>query len=124
MKLRSPTDEPMHIGLTTGHTLVIPADDEGVEVPLIFRREALSRGAVVPGEVIDPEKAEKSGFDRTETIRGALNDMLDGGNEDDFTGDGKPNLRKLSARLGFQASREEVDKVWVEVSGGAGSGQG
>lgn len=120
MKLRSPSNEPMHIGLTSGHTLVIPADDEGIEVPLVFRREALSRGAVVPGEIIDPEKNEKAGFDRAETIRGVLNDMLDGGNEEDFTADGKPNLRKLNARLGFQASREEADKAWAEVSGAQG----
>lgn len=43
MKFRSPGDEPMHISLTSGHTLVIPA--EGVEVPDMFRREAIARGA-------------------------------------------------------------------------------
>ena len=118
MKLRSPSNEPLHIALTSGHTLVIPAADEGVEVPLMFRREALSRGAVVPGEQIDQDATGGSGFDRAEAIRGALNDMLDGGKEDDFTADGKPNLRKLNARLGFQAARDEVDKVWAEVSQG------
>jgi len=122
MKLRSPTDEPLHIGLTSGHTLVIPGDAEGVDVPLIFRREALSRGAVPPGEAIDPATpAGTPGLDRAEVIRDALNDMLDGGSEDDFTADGKPNLRKLNSRLGFQASREEADKIWAEVSAG---GQG
>ncbi|MGB3881999.1 MAG: hypothetical protein WA955_15625 [Diaphorobacter nitroreducens] len=118
MKLRSPSNEPLHIGLTSGHTLVIPANDEGVEVPLVFRREALSRGAVVPGEQIDPSATGNPGFVREEAIRGALNDMLDGGKEDDFTADGKPNLRKLNTRLGFQVSREEVDKIWDEVSVG------
>lgn len=118
MKLRSPSNEPLHIGLTSGHTLVIPATDEGVDVPLMFRREALSRGAVVPGEQIDQDATGNPGFDRAEAIRGALNDMLDGGKEDDFTADGKPNLRKLTARLGFQAARDEVDKVWAEVSQG------
>lgn len=118
MKLRSPNNEPLHIALTSGHTLVIPGSDEGVEVPLMFRREALSLGAVVPGEQIDHDSAAKPVFDRADAIRGALNDMLDGGKEDDFTADGKPNLRKLNARLGFQAAREEADKIWAEVSGG------
>ena len=120
MRLRSPSNQDLHIGLTSGHTLVIPATDEGVDVPVHFRREALARGAVPPGEVIDPEKPKATGFDRAEAIRGVLNDMLDGGSEDDFTAAGKPDLRKLNARLGFQASREEVDKIWAEVSG-AGS---
>lgn len=116
MKLRSPTGQPLSIGLTSGHTLVIPADDAGVDVPPMFRREALSRGAVVPGEVIDAGVTGQSGFDRAEVIRGALNDMLDGSQDGDFTKDGKPDLRKLHARLGFQASREEVDAIWAEVS--------
>lgn len=116
MKLRSPTDEPLHIGLTSGHTLVIAADDEGTEVPLMFRREALSRGAVPPGEQIDPDPVQNTAINRTELIRAALDGMLDGGAEDDFTADGKPNLRKLGARVGFTVSREEVDAIWAEVS--------
>lgn len=106
----------MHIGLTSGHTLVIAADDEGTVVPKVFLREALARGAVPPGEQIDPEPDTGVGFDRTEVIRGALEDMLDGGAEDDFTNDGKPNLRKLAARVGFAVAREEVDAIWAELS--------
>lgn len=106
----------MHVALTSGHTLVIAADDEGTEVPLIFRREALSRGAVPPGEQIDPDPVQAITVNRTGVIRAALDDMLDGGAEDDFTADGKPNLRKLGTRVGFTVSREEVDAIWAEVS--------
>ena len=113
----------MHIGLTSGHTLVIAADDEGTDVSKMFLREALARGAVPPGEQIDPDPAADTGFDRADVIRNALDDMLDGGAEDDFTADGRPNLRKLSARVGFQVARDEADKIWAEVSKAAESNQ-
>lgn len=114
MKFRSPTDEPMHVALTTGHTCVI--SPEGNEIDEMFHREAISRGAV-PGSITTEEApVNNTGFDRKAVISAAMNDMLDGGNEDDFTNDGKPDLRKLKARVGFNVAREEADAVWAEVS--------
>lgn len=113
MILRSPNDTDLHVALTSGHTCVITP--EGVDVPAIFTREALSRGALPGGiEVEDPE-AEPA-FDRTKAITDVLNAMLDGGEESDFTSTGKPDLRRVNARLGFQADRSEVDAVWTEIT--------
>ena len=42
--------------------------------------------------------------------------MLDGKDEDDFTADGKPNLRKLKERVGFALTREEADAVFIELT--------
>ena len=44
MKFRSPSDQPIHIALTTGHTAVIPPD--GVVLDKMFHKEASARGAV------------------------------------------------------------------------------
>lgn len=113
MKFRSPTDEPLHIGLTSGHAAVITP--EGMELDKIFHREAISRGAL-PGAAELDTTEQKPAFDRKEVITTAINGMLDGGSEDDFTNDGTPNLRKLTAKVGFQVAREEADAIWDEIS--------
>lgn len=113
MILRSPTDTDLHVALTSGHTCVI--SPEGNDVPAIFTREALSRGALPGGiEVEDPES--EPSFDRAKAIVDVLNAMLDGGDEKDFTNGGKPDLRRVNARLGFQADRTEVDAAWTEIT--------
>lgn len=114
MNFRSPTNEPLHIALTSGHTCVITP--EGDEIDQMFHREAISRGAV-PGSVTDdPKPLPDGGFDRKAVIAAAMNAMLDGGAEDEFTNDGKPDLRKLNARVGFKVAREEADAIWGKIS--------
>ena len=122
MKFRSPTDEPIHVSLTTGHTALVTP--EGVELDPMFHREAIAKGAI-PGS-LTPEQAlmldakpEAPQFDRAEHIAKVLKAMLDGDNEGDFNKDGKPDLRAVNAKLGFQASRSEVDAVWEKVSAAA-----
>lgn len=122
MKFRSPTEEPIHVSLVTGHTALVTM--EGVELDPMFHREAISKGAI-PGS-LTPEQAlmldakpEAPQFDRKGTIVKVLKAMLDGNDEGDFNADGKPDLRKVNARLGFQASRSEVDAAWNEVSAAA-----
>lgn len=115
MKFRSPTDEPLHIGLTSGHTIVIPP--EGIELPQIFRKEAIAQGAEPDtGETDEQQSQAAPQFNRKEAIAKAINEMLDGAAEDDFTKDGKPDLRKLNARVGFQVARDEADAIWGEIT--------
>lgn len=113
MILRSPTDTDLHVALTSGHTCVI--SPEGTDVPAIFTREALARGAL-PGGIEVEEPTSEPAFDRTKAIADALNAMLDGGDESDFTNAGKPDLRRLNARLGFQVDRTEADAAWAEIT--------
>ncbi len=111
MKFKAPGDEPISIGLTSGHTLVITPD--GTEVPPKFRREAIARDCKPVGVSteenvsLDPEK------DRAALIRAAIEKLLDGDDEGNFDADDKPNVRKLSAAAGFDISKGERNKAWT-----------
>lgn len=113
MKFRSTTGSDIHIGLTSGHTALITS--KLAELDKIFHKEAIARGALPEG--VEPEvTAEHTGFDRKKAIIETLNAMLDGGDEDDFKNDGTPDLRKVTAKVGFRVDREEVDAAWATVS--------
>jgi len=111
MKFRSPSDQPIHIALTTGHTASIPP--EGAELDPMFHREASARGAVAFDE---HTTATMSPEDRKAAIALALTAMLDGKAEDDFTTEGKPNLLKLKARVGFAVTRDEADTIFTALT--------
>lgn len=113
MKFRSTTGSDIHIALTSGHTALITS--ELTELHKIFHKEAIARGALPEG--VEPEvTAESTGFNRKDAIIAALESMLDGGDEGDFKNDGTPDLRKVTAKVGFRVDREEVDAAWAEVS--------
>jgi hypothetical protein len=116
MKFTPPTDEDMHIALTSGHSIVIKSNGgEGTEVPALFAKEAIARGA----EPVGIEKAaplEGKTYNRAQVIKDAMTAMLDGDEEDNFTNDGKPDLRKLKGITGFHVAREEADKVFAELA--------
>lgn len=119
MKFRSPTDSPVFLSLTTGHTVVVPR--EGIELSAMWNKTAIANGCI-PGTLTDeeavmlaandPAASALPGFDRVGEINKALNKMLDSSEEGMFRNDGKPDLRKLNAILGFNADRSEVDKAW------------
>lgn len=113
MKFRSTTGEEVHISLTTGHTAVVGVDPTPLDKK--FHKEAISRGCLPEGVDID-EPVEATGFNRVEVITKAMNAMLDGGDEGDFTKAGKPDLSRLNARVGFTVSRSEADGIWEVVS--------
>ena len=113
MKFRSTTEEEVHIALTSGHTAVVGV--EPTELAKMFHKEAIARGCLPEG-VEDDEPVQAGGFDRVDVITKAMNAMLDGGEEGDFTKAGKPDLSKLSARVGFNVPRVEADQIWEVVS--------
>ena len=113
MKFKSPSADTLHIALTSGHSIVI--EPEGTEVPAIFHKEAIARGAYPVG-IEDAAPLAGQTFDRAQVIKDAINQMLDGDEEENFTNDGKPDLRKLRAIVGFGVAREEADKLFAEVT--------
>lgn len=114
MKFRSPTELDLHVALTSGHTLVIAADDEGTEVPTIFHRQAIARGAVL----VDGGTAEVRTqiYNRQLELQEVLQQMIAEGDKANFTADGKPNLMKLKAKAGFEVTRAEADAAFASIS--------
>jgi hypothetical protein len=84
----------------------------------MFHREAIARGCRLQGtgdeESLPIGETPKQ---RSALIAEAIQTMLDGSDEGDFTSDGKPNLIALNKRVGFNVTREERDAVWHEVTG-------
>lgn len=122
MKFYPPTNEPLSIGLTSGHMAVVTA--EGTPLESMFHKEAVARGAI-------PEtlrKARKGGGDdgdaalaaaaeqRGAAIREAITGMLNGDDEGDFNADGTPNLGKLKTKVGFAVTREEAVAIFNELT--------
>ena len=109
MKLRAPSDEPVHVGLTTGHTLLISS--EGTEVDAMFVRAALKAGAMPMGDAPQWETQQQA-----EVRLGDIHDALEGsmrGIQPSLLGsDGKPDMRKLITKLGFNVHQSEVNAVW------------
>jgi len=101
------------IALTNGHTLVISGDRAGTKVPLMFRKEAISRGCIPVG--MEEEEDQTGGFDRIAAIRGKIQEMLVAEDRNMFTTDGKPSLTVLARLCGFQLDRNEVNRVWDEM---------
>lgn len=135
MKFHAPTHDPLHVALTSGHTAVVT--HEGVTLDPMFHREAVARGAIpetmfgfAPGSAdgrLDlgalPQPVVDSFTDPNNTnaargalIRSTLSAMMDGSNEGDFNSDGRPNLARLKARLGFDITREEADAAFEDVA--------
>lgn len=101
------------MALVTGHTAVITA--EGTDLDKMFHKEAMQRGALLEGG-LDSDDLSTQVKNRAIEIKDALQAMRDGAAPADFTKEGKPDLRKLIAKLGFQVSRDEVDAYWEELS--------
>lgn len=117
MKLRSPTETPIHVALTSGHTMLIGS--EPTEVDKRFFRAAIAKGALREGET--PEDAEvRAGQTKLDLIVAAVKLMMAGDDPSDFNADGRPDVRKLSKRAGFDVSRDERDAAWQVIADAQG----
>lgn len=115
MKFKPPGQEPLSIGLTSGHSIVIPP--EGREVPAAFRKAAVAEGCVPMGIGAEEGAAQQAHPETKEDkIIEGIEKLLDGDDESAFTTDGKPDTRKLADACGFGVSRQERDAAWAVVS--------
>lgn len=114
MKFRSPTEQPIYMALTSGHTFVVR--QELIEVPKMFHRQAVMEGCIPEGMDSLPKDDDTPSATKQSLIVEAMRKMVNEANTDDFTNDGKPDTRKLSARVGFTVLKEERDAAWEVVS--------
>lgn len=112
MKFRSPTETPIHIGLLSGHTCLI--GPELVEVPQMFHRQAVAKGALPEG--VEPDPVAGKSDTKHDLILKGIRAMVKDENDGDFNQDGKPDTRKLSARVGFTVSSDERNTAWEEIA--------
>lgn len=118
LKFKSPTSEPVHIGLTSGHMATV--GPEGKVLPQIFQNEAIACGCIpiIGGEVIQSaqESEPSPAYDRRAVILDAMETLVARAAQGDFLGDGRPDVRALSKIAGFQVSSEERDSLWKALS--------
>lgn len=114
IKFRSPTEKPVHLSLTSGHTMVV--GPEPTDVPDRFKRAAIDAGCLLPGE--EPEAPPER--TRHQVIVDAIQAMVDAGSEENFNADGTPDLSRLKKKLGWAVTREERDAAWRVVKGDDG----
>lgn len=106
----------IHVSSVMGHSAVV--GEEFRELPEFLHKPALEAGCItdampVASHVAVPEQAiEPSMLDRLADV---LRTMVAEGNDEDFTGNGLPDLRKVRARLGFSVDRETMLKTWHEL---------
>lgn len=141
--------EEVHVPLTTGHSIVIPA--EGRDVPEAFIDDAMKTGrvtmnrhgvaraanatAAVPTETV----ALKSGGDeqpppagdeapisadaKNELIKNAIKAALEADDTSLFLKSGLPDARKLDAVVQMPVSAAERNRAWTELQAEAGTGE-
>lgn len=121
MKFRAPGVSPMSIAMLSGHTISISHEEQGTEVPAVFRREALARGCVPVGVDLGDDKksapeTKTAAEKRIAAIRAGMEKMLDSDDESAFGEDGKPDIKKLEKISGVKSiSAAERDEVWTLV---------
>jgi hypothetical protein len=108
MKLKSPTDETLHVALLSGHAIAI--GPEGRDVPRLFLQAAFIAGAVHCGA---QEETAATANGRMESIKQGIREMLEQGAE--LTGAGLPNRKALSAAVGFAVESAELGDAWSEL---------
>jgi len=114
MKLKSPTDQPMQVGLLSGHCISVPP--EGRDVPQMFIAEALKCGCLPEGVSAEEAKGkapDPQGADRTGLISAAVKKMLEDGCS--LTGAGLPHIKEVSKAAGFTVSAVELTEVWRKL---------
>lgn len=112
MKFLPPENQPVQIALTSGHIAIV--EPEGTDIPKIFHKQAIALGCLPEG-VEREASADAKPFDKSSAIIEAMYAMVDDADESEFTGDGKPDVRALSKRVGFTVTRDERDVAWEAV---------
>lgn len=96
-KKNVPVDVPPEVVEEAMSIGAFPVDDDDVDV-----------GEEVTNTVVEPP----SGAEREELITAAMENMKIENNRSDFDANSKPNVKKLSARVGFEVSAQERNKLW------------
>lgn len=109
-----PTPAGLHFRFVKGEATEIPAKfvqlalNIGAEAVAEARAEADAIQAETDKEVLEEAR-------RAQKLRKAIEEMVDRNHSGDFTAGGRPNLKRLSALVGFDPDRDEVEKVFDDL---------
>lgn len=123
IRFKSPTDDVLYVAITTGACARIGS--KWRELPVDLHAAAIAAGAVTDNmdkaaaeqqraKVEDPEPGE-SADDPAKLIRTAIIECIESVDEGAFDKKGFPDLKYLSARVGFNVERDQMLKVWHAV---------
>jgi hypothetical protein len=125
MKFRAPSDKPVYLCLTSGHSAVI--GNEWRELPILLHRKALEEGCVTDNmdEATIAAKIESAIPEQSkhEILLGIVKEMMANPKEGDFTAADLPNLKRLSGQAGWSVSKEEMMQVVHSISSEPDSGK-
>jgi hypothetical protein len=111
MRLKSPTDTPIHVALLSGPVMRI--GPEGREVEPEFVKQAVTNGCIpaeMTAEDMSRTDAEPTEKDRSTILRDALKKLRD--EDTPLTGAGLPNRNAVSAAVGWNVSAVELTDAW------------
>jgi len=114
MKFKSPTETPVYLGLLSGHTLVI--GPTLVEEPQQFHRMAVAEGCIPEGMASMPPAEDHAAATKQGLIVTAIKKMVAAQKKGDFNNDGRPDVSRLSAHVGFTVLAAERDTAWQTLS--------
>ncbi len=127
MFMKSITGEPVHVGLISGHSIVITP--EGRDVPPLLIGEVLKSGKVATVERVHVGQDGAPSADalaligaqqtaqgeKNARIKDAIKNALDAGDETFMSEKGIPDARKLDKLVGEPVSAAERDRAWAEL---------
>ena len=128
MKFRSRRDgEVIRIASTSGHICLIGS--EFVEVPDHMEPDAYAAGCVSEAlynsikSDMEKDAAAKAALtggaltpaQKHEAIKLAIQSMLDGNEDGNFTTAGLPNMKVLVKQTGFPLTKDEMEAAWNEI---------
>ena len=128
MKFRSRRDgEVIRIASTSGHICLVGS--EFVEVPDHMEPDAYAAGCVSEALYnsikadMEKDAAAKTALtggaltpaQKHEAIKLAIQSMLDGNEDGNFTTAGLPNMKVLVKQTGFPLTKDEMEAAWNEI---------
>lgn len=130
LMFKSPTGSEITLSLPPMHSVTV--GEEWVEVHPMFHRIAMANGCIrsdMSPEAIrvmteDDNKQPEAPESQDEVIIAAMKAMKEEGNEEDFTGSGYPDLRRLRSRVGFGVDRIDMVRLWDQMEGRAADSYG
>jgi hypothetical protein len=117
IQFKSPSENVIHVATRQGHAARV--GPEWRDLPPILHKEAIAAGCITSNmtqESIEAVHAGDSGVvSHGDQLKNAIVAMVDGSDPEDFTAQGVPNLKRLSARTGFNVDRDEMLAVWNDL---------